>query len=152
LCRQLEAAGCSYLTVHARTVNERHEPVHIDLLKQVIESTNSQRMPMVANGDLFTLNDCYRVCNETKARGVMCARGLLENPAMFSGESTTPIECIERWIDICLKYGTKFDYFKKVLVQMLNNVMSKNEKRYFYTLSSTASTIDYLKNNIFNLK
>ena len=30
--------------------------------------------------------------------GVMAARGVLQNPALFQGHSTAPLECIEDWI------------------------------------------------------
>ena len=30
--------------------------------------------------------------------GVMVARGILHNPSMFSGYSTTPLDCVEDWV------------------------------------------------------
>jgi tRNA-dihydrouridine synthase 4 len=149
LCRQLESAGCSYLTIHARTKYERHEPVHLDQLKLAVEST-SGRMPVVANGDLFTLRDCMNVCEQTGARGVMCARGLLENPALYDGHEMTPLECVRDWISIAFDNGTTFAYFHQVLSQMLQGVLSKSERRYFNTLISTSSTIDYLNEILFD--
>lgn len=142
LCRQLEASGCSYLTIHARTKYERTEPIHLDELKLAIE--NVKQIPVVANGDLFSLEDCDKIVKETKARGVMCARGLLENPAMFAGYDKTPIQCIRDWINICLETGTTFGYFHSTLAQMLQNVLTKNERRYFNSLISSSSVIDFV--------
>ena len=105
-------------------------------------------MPVVANGDLFSLSDCKRITAETKVRGVMCARGLLANPAMFADHEHTPIECIRDWIDISLKNGTTFHYFHQVLSQMLTNVLLKNDRRYFNTLVSTSSVLDFLNENV----
>ncbi len=150
LCQKLESIGCSYLTIHARTKHERHEPIHIDELKLVVESSQQQRMPIIANGDLFSLDDCKQICQKIpKLRGVMCARGLLENPALFAGYSTTPIQCIKDWIDIALNSGTSFTYFHSVLCQMMQSVLSKQERRYFNTLNTTSSVIDYLNDNVF---
>ena len=168
MVHKLESIGCSYLTVHARTKHERHEPIHIDQLKLVAEC--SKQMPIVtstklficllkailiyhlkkvANGDLFTLEDCKSICKQAKIRGVMCARGLLQNPALFADYNTTPIECIKDWIDLSLKSGTSFTYFHSTLTQMLQNVLSKPERRFFNSLYTTSAVIDYLNENVF---
>ena len=41
----------------------------------------------MANGDVRSLSDAAEVRAATGVDGVMCARGMLENPAMFAGES-----------------------------------------------------------------
>lgn len=106
-------------------------------------------MPIIANGDLFTLKDCERICEQVKVKGVMVARGLLANPAMFAGYDVTPLQCIRDWIDIAVKDGTNFDYFHKVLAQMLPKILSKSDMRFFNTLISTTSVIDYLNEHVF---
>ena len=99
-------------------------------------------MPIIANGDLFSLDECKQICSKIKQlRGVMCARGLLENPALFAGHSTTPIQCIRDWLEIALSYGTSFTYFHSVLCQMMQNVLSKQERRFFNTLNTTSYQI-----------
>lgn len=40
--------------------------------------------------------------------GVMAARGLLQNPALYGGYSKTPIECVMDWLDICSQLGIPF--------------------------------------------
>ena len=40
---------------------------------------------MVANGDVKTLEDAKNVHVNTGVDGVMVARGILENPALFAG-------------------------------------------------------------------
>jgi tRNA-dihydrouridine synthase 4 len=147
LCRQLVSAGCSYLTIHARTKYEKHEPIHLDEL--ILTADCVKEIPVVANGDLFTLQDCKSICDKANVRGVMCARGLLENPALFTGCETTPLECVQEWIRISLEYGTPFAYFHQMLSYMLQNVLVRSERRYFNTLISTSSVIDYLNENVF---
>ena len=146
MCQKLESIGCSYLTIHARTKYERHEPIHLEELKLAAECSHT--MPIVANGDLFSLDDCKEICKKVKLRGVMCARGLLQNPALFAGWPTTPVECVREWLSICLSEGTNFSYFHSVLCQMLQNVLSKTERRFFNTLATTSSVLDYLNENI----
>lgn len=123
-----------------------HEPIHLEELKLVSECVNT--MPIVANGDLFSLKDCERIMQQTSVKGVMVARGLLANPAMFAGYEMTPVECIRDWLEICLRDGTNFDYFHKVLSQMLPKVLTRSDMRYFNTLISTSSVLDFLNEHV----
>ena len=41
----------------------------------------------MANGDVRSLKDAAEVRAATGVDGVMCARGMLENPAMFAGNT-----------------------------------------------------------------
>ena len=47
------------------------------------------RVPVLANGDVRSLSDAAEVRAATGVDGVMCARGMLENPTMFAGRGTT---------------------------------------------------------------
>ena len=42
-------------------------------------------VPVVANGDVTSLDDAIRTRDVTGVDGVMVARALLENPALFQG-------------------------------------------------------------------
>lgn len=78
--------------------------------------------------------------------GVMVARGLLANPAMFAGYNDTPLECIWDWVDISIEQGTPFTCFHHHLIYMLERVSSQPERKVFNSLSSTSAVIDYLQN------
>uniref|UniRef100_A0A182T6P4 Uncharacterized protein n=1 Tax=Anopheles maculatus TaxID=74869 RepID=A0A182T6P4_9DIPT len=41
---------------------------------------------------------------------IMAARGILSNPALFSGHKTTPVECVKRWLNICQQADTDITY------------------------------------------
>lgn len=64
LCRKAEAAGVSWVTVHGRTAEERHQPVHYDAIKIIKENMS---IPVVANGDIKNLKD---VATTHQATGV----------------------------------------------------------------------------------
>ena len=55
----------------------------------------------------------------------MAARGMLENPAMFSGATTTPASCISDWIHIAMDIGTPFSTFHHHLIYMLEKTLSR---------------------------
>ncbi|CAH2275772.1 tRNA-dihydrouridine(20a 20b) synthase [NAD(P)+]-like [Pelobates cultripes] len=144
LCRKAEAAGVSWITVHGRLTEERHQPVHYDSIKIIKESVS---IPVVANGDIKNLKEVSQIHQITGADGVMAARGLLANPAMFAGYEETPLSCIQDWIDISLEHGTPFACFHHHLIYMLERITSKQEKRVFNVLSSTSAVLNYLKDN-----
>lgn len=113
-------------------------------------------MPVIANGSVFTLSDALQLQKETNVNGmhspscnalllshcysltatlisltagVMAARGLLQNPALFSGYERTPMECVEDWINIALSLGTPTKTLHKHLMFMLFQSHSRQGER-----------------------
>ena len=66
LCRKAEATGVSWITVHGRTVEERHQPVHYEAIKMIKESVS---IPIVANGDIRSLKEAENVWHITGTDG-----------------------------------------------------------------------------------
>ncbi|KAL2066961.1 hypothetical protein VTL71DRAFT_1385, partial [Oculimacula yallundae] len=85
--REIEAAGVDFITVHGRMKSTRSsEPVNLEAIKLVKEHA---KVPVVANGDVFALEDVSRIVGSTGVDGVMSARGLLECPGLFASSSPT---------------------------------------------------------------
>uniref|UniRef100_A0A8C6S8Z4 tRNA-dihydrouridine synthase n=1 Tax=Neogobius melanostomus TaxID=47308 RepID=A0A8C6S8Z4_9GOBI len=142
LCQKAESAGVSWITVHGRTAQERHQPVHYDAIKMIKDSVN---VPVIANGDIKYLRDVEATHQLTGVDGVMSARGLLANPAMFAGYEDTPLQCIWDWVDLSIEHGTPFTCFHQHLIYMLERVTSQPERKVFNSLYSTSAVIDYLQ-------
>lgn len=142
LCRRAESAGCAWITVHGRTTKQRAEPCNVDAIRTVKESV---RVPVVANGDIRCEDDIHRVAEMTGVDGVMSARGILENPAMFAGHPSTPPSCIQDWVDTTLTHGLSHTLFHHHLIHMLERVTTRVEKRVFNTLPSIPAVLDYLR-------
>jgi len=142
LCRQVEAAGVSFMSVHGRTRTQRGHPVNLQAIKTIRESLN---IPLVANGDIKSVEDVQQVQEMTGVAGVMAARGLLENPAMYSGHSITPNECVRDWVDIAMERGTSFTTLHHHLIYMLEKSLPKSERRLFNSLASTSAVINYVQ-------
>lgn len=94
----------------------------------------------------MTIVLCYFLFVWICSLGVMAARGLLANPAMFDGYEDTPLECVWDWVDIAVEQGTPFTCFHQHLIYMLERVSSQPERKVFNSLSSTSAVIDYLQN------
>ncbi|PIK62818.1 hypothetical protein BSL78_00269 [Apostichopus japonicus] len=120
MCQMAEHAGISFLTVHGRTARQRAEPVDIEAIRTIKDSVN---IPVFANGDVRSVEDAQMFREKTRVDGVMAARGMLQNPAMYAGYSETPLCCVQDW------------------------VTGKAEKKVFNVLTSTAGLLDHLEEN-----
>ncbi|XP_017304912.1 uncharacterized tRNA-dihydrouridine synthase-like protein C45G9.2, partial [Diaphorina citri] len=58
LCQQLEKCGVSFITVHARTAAQKHEPIDTKALRILKDHVS---IPIIANGDVFSLRDADRL-------------------------------------------------------------------------------------------
>lgn len=56
----------SWVTVHGRTTEERHQPVHYDAIRMIKESVS---IPVVANGDIRNLKEAENVWQMTGTDG-----------------------------------------------------------------------------------
>uniref|UniRef100_A0A0B7A037 tRNA-dihydrouridine synthase n=2 Tax=Arion vulgaris TaxID=1028688 RepID=A0A0B7A037_9EUPU len=144
LCQKVEKMGVSFITVHGRTRDQRCEPVDMDAVRTVKDSVS---IPVVANGDVKSTRDAHHVWETTGVNGVMAARGMLANPAMYTSCDVTPLECVKDWLDISLSLGTPFSCFHHHLIFMLEHLLSKSERNVFNSLASTSAVIDFLRDN-----
>lgn len=69
------------LTVHARTVAEKYGP-HVHL-ERVAEAVRRMPCPVMANGNVNSVEDARRVWEQTGAQGLMIGRGAIRNPWIF---------------------------------------------------------------------
>lgn len=78
LAKQIEDAGANELVVHARTKVQGYKPpAHWHLLKEISDSLS---IPVVANGDIWTLDDYKECINVSGCQDVMIGRGAIASP------------------------------------------------------------------------
>ena len=143
LCRQLERTGVAWLTVHGRTPRTKStQPASWEAIKTVREAL---QLPVLANGDVFSLEDAAALRERTGVHGVMAARGLLANPALYLGHRSTPLECAMDLIDLSLSAGTPFKTLHSHLMMMLFDVHARPEKAEFNAIRSTAALLDFFR-------
>jgi len=76
-----EECGVDFLIVHPRTVQQRYAgQADHRITAEVVRRTS---IPVIANGDIFTVADGHRVLRETKVAGLMLGRGAINDPMLF---------------------------------------------------------------------
>ncbi|NET24499.1 tRNA dihydrouridine synthase DusB [Okeania sp. SIO1I7] len=76
--KRMEDAGAQMLTLHGRTRSQGYNgPARWEWIKKVKEILS---IPVIANGDIFSVDAAIRCLEETGADGVMCSRGTLGYP------------------------------------------------------------------------
>lgn len=144
MARSFEAAGVDWICVHGRNKNQRpHEPVNIEAIRLIKESLN---IPVFANGNVFTLDDAESLQRETKADGVMAARGILENPCLFSGKLPDE-KCISEFIRLSILYSSPTPIFHHHLSLMTRKLLQPSDHRILNSLatSSTPTLLDFMQ-------
>ncbi|KAJ9478832.1 tRNA-dihydrouridine(20a/20b) synthase [NAD(P)+] [Pseudozyma hubeiensis] len=169
LVRNALHAGASVLQVHGRTRwQSSSEPVDLDGIKFAVDAANScgfrtswgskggaaarfadggsgGLVPCVANGDVWTLDDAMHYRKTTGCKGAMSARGLLANPALFSGYDQTPPEAIGFFHKVATTWGLHTGLIQRHLAFMLEGqFQSRAEAIHFNSLSGGAAMTDYL--------
>ncbi len=76
--RRMEDAGAQMITIHARTRAQGYSgTAKWEWIRQVKEVL---KIPVIANGDIFSVASAVACLEETGADGVMCSRGTLGYP------------------------------------------------------------------------
>ena len=88
--KRMEDAGASLITVHGRTRDKIYaDAVHYD---EIAQAKKAVKIPVIANGGVFSDADAEKLLKETGADGVMVARAALFNPQLFCELSGKPRE------------------------------------------------------------
>lgn len=76
-----EDCGVDFLVLHPRTVRQRYEGSADHEITAAL--VRASRLPVIANGDIFSVADFGRVSTLTSAAGFMLGRGAIADPWLF---------------------------------------------------------------------
>ncbi len=80
--KMAEGAGARLVTIHGRVREDYYsgEPDY----RAIERAKNAVKIPVIANGGIFTVEDADKMIENTGADGVMIARGAIADPFIFS--------------------------------------------------------------------
>jgi tRNA-dihydrouridine synthase 1 len=117
--KMIEAAGASIICIHGRTREQKGNdpgPADLDAIRQVAASL---RVPVIANGNVATLQDAEHVLEATRCQAVMSAVGLLQQPALFSGARPEPLDMAREYLHFADRYNAHLRMVRPHIFQML---------------------------------
>lgn len=79
----IEAGGASELVVHARTKADGYRPPAY--WERIADIRRVVRLPLVANGEIWTVADALRCQQVSGCQSLMLGRGMVANPALARG-------------------------------------------------------------------
>ncbi|MGN0824744.1 MAG: tRNA dihydrouridine synthase [Candidatus Coproplasma sp.] len=86
----MEDAGADLITIHGRTRDKIYSgDVNFN---EIAKAKAAVKIPVIANGGVFSVQDADRIINETGADGVMVARGALYNPFLIAELTNTSVD------------------------------------------------------------
>ncbi|KAJ3500857.1 hypothetical protein NLJ89_g9605 [Agrocybe chaxingu] len=98
--QRLEAAGASWITLHARTVSTRRRRQGAADLSQVKRLKEHLEIPVISNGNVRVFSDLEDNLAYTGADGIMVGETLLGNPCLFAGSVPDPVDISLEYLSI----------------------------------------------------
>ncbi|AKA68954.1 tRNA dihydrouridine synthase [Clostridium scatologenes] len=131
--KMCEASGADMITIHGRTRNMMyHGTPYFD---QIEQAKSVVRIPVIANGGIFSKEDADKMMELTGADGVMIARYAIENPFIFSELTHKKIKkdkhtIIFEQIDLATKYYDEtfaISYIKRLASFLMKGKKGNNK-------------------------
>ncbi len=152
--KMAENAGASLITIHGR-VREDYYSGEPDF-NAIENAKKSVKIPVIANGGIFTEQDAENMINKTGADGIMLARGAIANPFLASTLTNTEIDITLK--DFMLEHvklmGSRYDNrratneFKKFIPYYFKGKQNvKDLKIQIYGADSTQKIIELISNH-----
>ena len=122
--KTVEAAGVDFITIHGRMRSTpSSKPIDLEAIKFLTSHTT---VPTLSNGDVFSLSRAKSHVEYTGVDGIMSARGLLQNPALFAGFDRCPWEAVKVFMGRVVRAPIPFKLVVHHLSEMIGSDYSQN--------------------------
>lgn len=120
----LEECGCSLLTVHGRTKEQKGPNEGLADWSAIRAVREALSIPVFANGNVRVLEDAEECMRVTGVCGVMSAIGLLRDPSLFSGKRVPPLDLFDEYLEICLTQPAEPKMIKAHAFWLLETILA----------------------------
>ena len=126
--KRMEGAGASLITVHGRTKDKIYAG-EVNF-KEIEKAKKAVKIPVIANGGVFSLVDLEKLLSETGADGAMVARAALFEPQIFCELTGAPTQNRLEAFEKQLKWtGQVFDeHFTTVFMRKMGAFYIKGKR------------------------
>lgn len=141
----VQDAGVDFMTVHGRLRSQRSStPPDYAAIRTIKLSAN---VPVLANGDAYKYSDVEKITALTDVDGVMAARGILENPALFAGHDFLPVDCIYKFVEKAARHPIPFPLALHHISEMTGRIpgMTKKTRKELMECRDLVDLIDFVE-------
>eukprot|EP00871_Galdieria_phlegrea_P004415 jgi/Galph1/4975/GphlegSOOS_G3615.1 len=135
--KMIQAAGCQVLAVHGRTREQKGKdpgPANWDTIRAVREALS---IPVLANGNIRSLEDAKYCLEYTGCVGVLCATHLLSNPKLFTHDvSPNKLLLAKEYLALVEQYPVELSMVKSHLFRLWKELMTTSQMQQLATASS----------------
>lgn len=128
LVNMIEKLNVNAIGLHARFIHDRSkkERAKHDQTKFIKSVMN---IPLLANGDIYSLDDAIKLKEKTNADSVMIARGAQYNPTIFRNNGFLPIyDAMNEYVNVAEYVDNKLNNSKYVIKSMVGHILKDNDK------------------------
>ncbi|KAH8866767.1 tRNA-dihydrouridine(20a/20b) synthase [NAD(P)+]-like [Schistosoma japonicum] len=156
LVRRLAVMGADWVTLHARTPQQRsRDSASWNMVQELVDckikhSYLGTDIPIILNGDVHELKDAYCAHETTGCHGVMVGRALLKSPYLFAPnyikDDNSPCHLFENWLLLSTQYtgGTNFATVHQQAYWMMEPFLDKTNRLILHSIGSFPGLVDWL--------
>jgi tRNA-dihydrouridine synthase 1 len=142
--RMLEKAGCTFIGIHARTREQRGTNSGLadwNYIKAVKENVN---IPVIANGNILSLDDANECLDYTKADAIMTAEGNLYNPALFLNVYPPAWKVAKRYLHYVRKYPVPLGMAKSHIFKLFHRCLGIDSDNAFQIQLGRSNSLEQI--------